>query len=93
MSASTIPRKTYGVMPPIGGGEAGQYLTPPQAAEYLSLSENALAKMRLTGDGPPYAKFGRRVRYGQVALDAWASARTYASTASTPRSVGTTHDR
>jgi excisionase family DNA binding protein len=62
--------------------ENPHHLTASQAADYLNVPENALAKMRVTGEGPPFAKFGRRVRYGRAALDAWVSSRTYSSTSS-----------
>jgi len=46
-------------------------LTPQDAAEFLALSKSWLAKLRLTGDGPPYVKLGRRVRYRFSDLEAW----------------------
>lgn len=36
-------------------------LRAPAAAEYLGLSTSTLAKMRLRGDGPTYAKAGPRI--------------------------------
>jgi predicted DNA-binding transcriptional regulator AlpA len=51
------------------------------AARYLGLSESTLAKMRLRGDGPPYAKAGARVVVYAVAdLDAYLNARRRIST-------------
>jgi hypothetical protein len=40
-------------------------LTPRDAANFLHVSTSWLAKARMRGDGPPYAKFGRSVRYGE----------------------------
>ncbi|MEI8152773.1 MAG: helix-turn-helix domain-containing protein [Hyphomicrobiales bacterium] len=51
--------------------------TATKVAELLGISENALAKMRLTGGGPPFVKIGRRVRYGQSELEIWLTARRY----------------
>jgi hypothetical protein len=54
-------------------------LTAKEAAYHLNISENGLAKHRLQGDGPPFIKFGRRIRYGMDALDNWLAQRTYTS--------------
>lgn len=42
------------------------------AAQYLGLSKNWLAKLRMTGEGPPYLKLGRLVRYRRADLMRWA---------------------
>jgi hypothetical protein len=39
-----------------------------------------MEKMRLRGDGPPYAKLGRMVIYAIGDLDAWVNARKRMST-------------
>ncbi|WP_426414171.1 hypothetical protein [Bradyrhizobium ganzhouense] len=36
--------------------------------------------MRVTGEGPPFAKLGRRVVYRQSDLDAWTASRVRTST-------------
>jgi predicted DNA-binding transcriptional regulator AlpA len=46
-------------------------LRAPDAATYLGLSQSTLAKMRLRGDGPAYAKAGRAVIYDRGDLDSW----------------------
>ena len=46
-------------------------MTPSEAATYLRLSKSTLDKLRLTGGGPVYAKFGRRVVYRSQDLLAW----------------------
>ena len=38
-------------------------LTPREAAEFLRVSASWLAKARMRGDGPPFSKIGRAVRY------------------------------
>ena len=46
-------------------------MTPAEAATYLRLSKSTLDKLRLTGGGLVYAKFGRRVVYLGEDLFAW----------------------
>lgn len=46
-------------------------LTPKEAAKLLKLSLSWLAKARKRGDGPPYIKIGRPIRYSKAALLAW----------------------
>jgi predicted DNA-binding transcriptional regulator AlpA len=46
-------------------------LTAKDAADLLRLSPSWLAKARMRGDGPPYVKLGRSVRYGEDALHQW----------------------
>jgi excisionase family DNA binding protein len=55
-------------------------LNPREAANYLGLSTSWLAKLRLTGDGPPFLKLGRQVRYRRADLDAWLNQRLRRST-------------
>ncbi|NBC37749.1 helix-turn-helix domain-containing protein [Novosphingobium sp. FSY-8] len=54
------------------------------AAEYLGLSCPTLERLRLTGNGPQYAKLspGKRgpVRYRRDDLDAWVASRLIHST-------------
>ena len=51
------------------------------AAAYIGLSVSTLAKMRLRGDGPVYAKAGPRiVVYERADLDAWLTRRKRRST-------------
>jgi predicted DNA-binding transcriptional regulator AlpA len=46
-------------------------LTPKEAANLLRLSTSWLAKARMRGDGPPYTKLGRSIRYPEGALLQW----------------------
>jgi predicted DNA-binding transcriptional regulator AlpA len=46
-----------------------------EAAAYLGISVSMLNKLRLTGNGPPYMKLGRRVLYGLHDLETWAATR------------------
>jgi len=50
------------------------------AARLLNLSKSFLNKARVSGSGPPYAKFGHAVRYHLPTLAAWAEAQTRSST-------------
>jgi excisionase family DNA binding protein len=57
-----------------------EHLNTEQAAEYLGVSESWLAGSRVRGDGPPFYRLGRAVRYIRSALDAWANKRQVMST-------------
>jgi predicted DNA-binding transcriptional regulator AlpA len=46
-------------------------LTPKEAANLLRLSPSWLAKSRVKGTGPAYAKLGRSIRYSEGALLQW----------------------
>src|SRR5262245_44236077 len=46
-----------------------------EAASFLGLSVSTLNKLRLSGDGPPYMKLGRRVLYDPRDLQSWALTR------------------
>ena len=48
-----------------------EHLTTEQAAEYLGVSKSWLAASRVRGDGPPFYKLGRTVRYIRATLDEW----------------------
>ena len=55
-------------------------LIAEDAAEYLGLATQTLAKMRWSGDSPPFFKVGRRVLYERDELDAWLAQRKRTST-------------
>jgi excisionase family DNA binding protein len=55
-------------------------LTPKEAANFLRVSESWLAKARMRGDGPPFVKIGRSIRYRQSDLLRWMRSRTHLST-------------
>ena len=56
-------------------------LTVEDAAARLKISKHTLNRWRVTGEGPPFVKYGPRlVRYREVVLDAWALQRTRGST-------------
>jgi predicted DNA-binding transcriptional regulator AlpA len=53
--------------------QSTDYLNTPQAAAYLHISASALNKWRVYGDGPPFVKMGRTVRYRRQDLNIWAA--------------------
>jgi len=60
---------------------ADTLLTVEDAAAHLKISKHTLNRWRVTGEGPPFIKYGPRlVRYLVTALDAWALDRLYANT-------------
>ena len=60
------------------------FLSNTQAAAYLNLSPRTPEKQRVIGGGPRFRKFGRRVLYALVDLDAWAAERRCASMSDPP---------
>ncbi len=50
------------------------YSDTKEAAKKLGLSFSQMVKMRHYGTGPEFVKFGRAVRYADVALERWAEA-------------------
>jgi predicted DNA-binding transcriptional regulator AlpA len=55
-------------------------LLPEEAAKLLKLSLSWLAKARMHGDGPPYMKVGRSIRYSETALLQWMKSQRRRST-------------
>jgi excisionase family DNA binding protein len=55
-------------------------LTPTEAAKVLKVSTSWLAKARMRGDGPPYIRVGRSIRYSEAALLQWMKSRQRLST-------------
>jgi hypothetical protein len=55
-------------------------LTPKETATRLKVSLSWLAKARMRGDGPPYVKVGRSIRYSEAALIQWMKSRQRLST-------------
>lgn len=60
------------------------YLTRPEAAEYLKLSVSYLAKLAVVGGGPTMIRLGKSVRYRRRDLDAWAARGACRSTSDAP---------
>ena len=60
--------------------ESPVYFSVREAAEFLRLSRKTLDRYRVSGEGPVFYKFGRRVRYARSDLEAWTASRLRAST-------------
>ncbi len=56
------------------------WLRPKEAEAHSKIASSTLAKMRLTGNGPPFTKLGSIVLYNRELLDEWLLARTRTST-------------
>jgi predicted DNA-binding transcriptional regulator AlpA len=65
---------------PDGPNERVSWLVAEDAASYVGLAKQTLAKMRVSGDGPVFHKIGRKVVYARSDLDAWMSLRKRRST-------------
>ena len=46
-------------------------LTPKDESKFLRVSLSWLAKARMRGDGPPYVKVGRSIRYPETGTLRW----------------------
>jgi predicted DNA-binding transcriptional regulator AlpA len=55
-------------------------LTPNETADFLRVSDSWLAKARMRGDGPPFLKVGRSIRYSRAALVGWLNTQLRSST-------------
>lgn len=55
--------------------------TEQEEAKRLQLSRRTLQAWRTRGDGPPYTKLGRAVRYNPAEVDAWIASRARRHTA------------
>ena len=55
-------------------------LTSRETADRLRVSLSWLAKARMQGDGPPFVKFGRTIRYAEGTLVQWTKAHLRQST-------------
>ena len=55
-------------------------LTPKETAGRLKVSTSWLAKARMRGDGPPYIRIGRSIRYSEAAVLQWMKSRQRLST-------------
>lgn len=57
-----------------------ELLPVPEAAEFLGMSAQTMAKWRITGEGPEFVKYGHRVFYRRAVLEAFVAARTFPHT-------------
>lgn len=61
---------------PEGALDLERGIATPEAAQILGVSPITLEQMRPRGDGPPFFRCGRRVRYRLGSVIAWRDART-----------------
>ena len=52
-----------------------RFLTTKEVAAIVKLSPRTLDRYRVYGKGPPFYKFGNRVRYKVVDVESWAAKR------------------
>ena len=76
-----IERSTSGCTTSKPGVGFERLLTPKEAADRLRVSLSWLAKARMRGDGPPFIRVGRNVRYSEAALIQWMRSQQRLSTA------------
>jgi predicted DNA-binding transcriptional regulator AlpA len=57
-----------------------QLVTQEQLAERWNISPSTLAKARVSGDGPPFLKLGRSVRYDVAEAEQWLEDKRRSST-------------
>jgi hypothetical protein len=62
---------------------APEILTTQQAAAFLQVSSQFLEIARVKGDGPPFSKVGRMVRYQRSTLRQWLRQQQRRSTSET----------
>jgi predicted DNA-binding transcriptional regulator AlpA len=62
------------------GTDFERLLTERDAADLLQVSRSWLAKARMRGDGPPYVKVGRSIRYTGTGMLQWTRLRQRFST-------------
>jgi predicted DNA-binding transcriptional regulator AlpA len=61
-------------------GPESKLLTSKEAAQFWRVSTSFLAKARMTGNGPPFIKIGRSVRYSEATLLQWMKSQQRLST-------------
>lgn len=59
---------------------APDFLTTQHLAERTGIAASTWSKRRVTGDGPPYIKAGRRVLYRWRDVEAWFATQARTST-------------
>jgi excisionase family DNA binding protein len=65
---------------PATPGDTTHLLGTEAAAEYIGLAVQTLAKMRVSGESPPFYKLGRQVLYDRTELEDWVATRRRRST-------------
>jgi hypothetical protein len=76
-SKDTLSPKMPSAKPPAA---IATLMTPKEAASVLKVSYSWLSKARMRGDGPPYIRVGRSIRYAEAALIQWMKSKQRSST-------------
>ena len=71
---------TCGAGPQKPAAPTSVLLTAKDTAARFKVSVSWLAKARMRGDGPPYIRIGRSIRYSEAALLQWMKSRQRLST-------------
>lgn len=66
-------------------------LLPSEAAARLRLTVGTLANWRVTGEGPPYIKFGRKVLYPLAQIEKFENDHLRTATSVRPGTLSETH--
>ncbi len=77
--------RTPALEAPAAANTKKRLLIARDAALYVGLAQQTLAKMRVTGDSPPFYKVGRQVLYDKADLEGWLSVRRRRSTSDSTR--------
>jgi predicted DNA-binding transcriptional regulator AlpA len=72
-------------------GEFRNLLTSKQVAEHFKISESTVREWRVLGEGPPFVKISRSVRYRPEDIERWAKAREFTKTGDMPTAGGRAH--
>jgi len=65
--------------------DSKRLLIAKDAAAYVGLATQTLAKLRVTGGSPPYFKVGRQVLHDKAELDKWLDGRRRRNTSESPQ--------
>ena len=72
--------KSTNILTPADGIAFEPLMTQSECSAAVKLSESRLEKARVRGDGPPFVKLGRAVRYRPCDVKAWLADRVRNST-------------
>lgn len=61
--------------------------TPAETSKFLKISKHKLMRMRQTGEGPPFSRFGKAIRYERQEVIQWIAVLRQKSNANMPESL------
>lgn len=62
--------------------------TPAETSKFLKISKHKLMRMRQTGEGPPFSRFGKAIRYERQEVIQWIAVLRQKSNGNMPETVG-----